>query len=278
MNFELIGRKKDPATLPPIEFVKEEISDGEDIIEFNDDFANYFEPTDTKSNFGIRAELEKLSQSPDEWMSKYIFLTVVHTNCVKVDPRRIPEIRNNLLILAYVLKISNAENFISIGIIAKNSSPRTDHVLIRNTRLHYLERFKNAFQKFLREIDKHFNAQFELNYAKCLDEKGREYLQFDNKQGSSNRCREYRKNLLLNEFNVVDLFGFDATYCVRSGAWSESEILEVVLELSALLGFSKAISESMCVDPNAKSAIFGAIYALSAYGLQDPYVLKSLKA
>jgi hypothetical protein len=275
MNFDIIEAGNTSEVLPPIEFNQDPqyLAEEEGELDDDEEEEKMIEFTDAYLVENIGMNIESIQMSELRLIKK-LFEIAVQANSIRVDTLRISEIRNHVMNLGTVLDVPEADKLAQFRVANQSPILRKNHDLIRRTRLIYLRRFKNAFNAFLREIEKHFDVQLESVYEECLEDQKREYFQFEGKIGS-NRCREFRKNLLSNIFNVVDMFGFDATYCVRSGPWSDSEITEIVIELSALLFFVKEISESG-LKSKAKSAIFGAIYALAAYGMQDPFISKAL--
>jgi hypothetical protein len=208
-----------------------------------------------------------------------LFKTGIEAGNLKIsNPSRIPEIENNLKAFAKVIHLEEKDLKFNFGTEARKSVLRTDHGRIRSTRTKYLARFKQYFRIMLELIDSHFNLD-DANlmgqsmcdmYTTSLDESTKKYFESGGSKGV-NRCREYRRNLLSNSFNVEQTFGFEASYCVRSGPWSDSELVDIVQELSALLTFEQKIPSNL---PQVRSAIHGAIYALTAFGMQDPYAEK----
>ncbi len=90
------------------------------------------------------------------------------------------------------------------------------------------------------------------------------------KTNKNNKCRAFRDKYLQYDFKSA--FGFDITRTVKGGNWGSAEAKEIAIHLKAMVDLLLSPDWIPADHLFVRSAIFGALYIVAAYGEHDPYV------
>jgi hypothetical protein len=252
-------------------------------FENNPDYTATFQNEIESLNFSTNKQVYEISKDengPEEEESlKSMIVDAIKAGTIKIDPTRVDQVRNSVQALCNVVGLEpSSANIDLVGaIVAKEVVHRDNHAKIRQTREAYLTRFKRTFCNFVSKMDKHYECQGNLMllYESSIHDAQAEYDSFTSeKKNHNNRCREYRQ-CILKSFNIESNFGFDATYSIRAGPWSDVEVVGIVIELKALMDFESRIPVEL---EEIKQAVRGAVFTLTSLGLQDPYAEKNIQS
>jgi hypothetical protein len=96
------------------------------------------------------------------------------------------------------------------------------------------------------------------------------FAEYVYKVNRNNKCRAFRDKYLQHDFKAA--FGFDISRTVKGGNWGSAEAKEIAIHLKAMVDL---LLVPEWIPPEhlfIRSAIFGALYIVAAYGEHDPYV------
>jgi hypothetical protein len=236
---------------------------------FSGSFGDFTELADSPA----QCKSSECKEDDDNYL-RYMVLEAIRAGNVKIDPQNLEQVRESIQTLCVIMGMGSSPAVDLVGAIpTREFAYRDNHTKIRQTRDAYLSRFKRNFQTFIAKMDSFYDCQGYLLmlYESSVIDAHNEYSKFSiEKKLNNNRCREYRQHILRN-FNIEANFGFDASYCIRAGPWSDVEVVGIVIQLKALLDFESRIPNEL---DEIKKAVRGAMFTLTSIGLQDPYAEK----